>query len=67
MITPSRSHAVASHDEPRRTQADDDRSVGAAMQATFWFVAIVVLLLWAGVSEAVPGDAAPPIHCSRPG
>jgi len=27
------------------------------MRATFWFVAIVLLLLWAGVSDAAPTRA----------
>jgi hypothetical protein len=36
----------------RRLQDEEDRSIGTAMRATFWFVAIVLLLLWAGVSDA---------------
>lgn len=51
----ARSYGVAS----RRLQDEEDRSIGTAMRATFWFVAIVLLLLWAGVSDAAPTRADP--------
>jgi hypothetical protein len=31
---------------------DEERSIGAALRVTLLFVALVVLLLWAGVSDA---------------
>jgi hypothetical protein len=54
-MTDAQSYGVAS----RRLQDEEDRSIGTAMRATFWFVAIVLLLLWAGVSDAAPTRAAP--------
>ena len=42
----------------RRLQDEEDRSIGTAMRATFWFVAILLLLLWAGVADAAPVVAA---------
>jgi len=48
MMTDIQSYGIAS----RRLQDDEDRSIGTAMRATFGFVAIVLLLLWAGVSDA---------------
>jgi hypothetical protein len=65
MVTQPRSHGVASQDELRRMQDADERSIGAATRATFWFVAIVVLLIWAGVSDAAPADAACPTDWVR--
>jgi hypothetical protein len=54
-MTNAQSYGVAS----RQLQAEEDRSIGIAMRATFWFVAIVLLLLWAGVSDAGPLRATP--------
>lgn len=67
MVPQARSDAVAPREALRRMQDDEDRSIGAATRATFWFVAIVVLLIWAGVSDAAPDDGAPPTHCTRVG
>jgi hypothetical protein len=39
-------------DAARKLQEDEARSIGTAMLATLAFVAIVLLLLWAGVSDA---------------
>ena len=39
-----------------RLQDDEERSIATAMRATLWFVAIVLLLAWAGVADA----SAPP-------
>lgn len=44
---------------PLRLQDEEERSIGTAMRATLCFVAIVVLLLWAGVSDAARASAAP--------
>ncbi|HET9044296.1 MAG TPA: hypothetical protein VFN70_14160 [Burkholderiales bacterium] len=52
-MTDAQSYRVAT----RRLQDEEDRSIGTAMRATFWFVAIVLLLLWAGVSDAAPTRA----------
>jgi hypothetical protein len=49
-MTDAQSYGVAA----RRLQDEEDRSIGTAMRATFWFVAIVLMLLWAGVSDAAP-------------
>ena len=49
-MTDAQSYGVAA----RRLQDEEDRSIGTAMRATFWFVAIVLILLWAGVSDAAP-------------
>jgi hypothetical protein len=54
-MTEAQSYGVAA----RRLQDAEDRSIGTAMRATFWFVAIVLLLLWAGVSDAAPMRASP--------
>ena len=54
-MTDAQSYRVAT----RRLQDEEDRSIGTAMRATFWFVAIVLLLLWAGVSDAAPTHATP--------
>jgi hypothetical protein len=54
-MTDAQSYGVAS----RRLQDEEDRSFGTAMRATLWFVAIVLLLLWAGVSDAAPTRATP--------
>jgi hypothetical protein len=37
----------------------EDRSIGTAMRATLGFLAIVLLLLWAGVSDAAWPGAVP--------
>jgi hypothetical protein len=58
----ARSYEVAS----RRLQDEEDRSIGTAMRATFWFVVIVLLLLWAGVSDAAPQRAAPATVAAAP-
>jgi hypothetical protein len=41
----------------RRIQDEEERSINTAMRATLWFVAIVLLLAWAGVADAgaLPG------------
>jgi hypothetical protein len=44
---------------PQGLQDDEDRSIGTAMRATLCFVAIVLLLVWAGASNAA-GSGAPP-------
>lgn len=49
-MTNAQSYGVAS----RRLQDEEDRSIGTATRATFSFVAIVLMLLWAGVSDAAP-------------
>jgi hypothetical protein len=54
-MTDAQSYGVAT----RRLQDEEDRSIGTAMRATFWFVSIVLLLLWAGVSDAAPPRATP--------
>jgi hypothetical protein len=54
-MTDAQSYGAAS----RRLPDEEDRSIGTAMRATFWFVAIVLLLLWAGVSDAAPLRATP--------
>ncbi len=36
----------------RRLQEDEARSIGTAMRTTLAFVAIVLLLLWAGLADA---------------
>jgi hypothetical protein len=54
-MTDPQSYGVAS----RRLQDEEDRSIGTAMRASFWFLAIVLLLLWAGVSDAAPMRATP--------
>jgi hypothetical protein len=54
-MTDVQSYGVAS----RRLQDEEDRSIATAMRATFCFVAIVLLLLWAGVSDAAPMRAPP--------
>lgn len=38
----------------RRIQDEEERSISTAMRATLWFVAIVLLLAWAGVADASP-------------
>ncbi len=36
----------------QRIQDEEERSISTAMRATLWFVAIVLLLVWAGVADA---------------
>lgn len=67
MAMQARSPRVAPGDPLRQLQDDDERSIGAAARATLWFVAIVVLLIWAGVSDAAPAGTASPTHCTRAG
>lgn len=49
----SRTYGVSAH----RIQEEEERSINTAMRATLWFVAIVLLLAWAGVADAraLPG------------
>ena len=42
----------------RRIQDEEERSIGTAMRATLWFVAIVLFLVWAGVADASPPSGA---------
>jgi hypothetical protein len=52
---------------PVPREHDDDRSIGEALRITLLFVAVVLLLLWAGVADAT--DAPDPEHpaiSSRP-
>jgi hypothetical protein len=41
-------------------QEAEERSIGTAMRATLCFIAIVLLLLWAGVSDAAGSGTPPP-------
>jgi hypothetical protein len=52
---------------PAPGEHDDDRSIGEALRITLLFVAVVLLLLWAGVADATdaPGPEHPAIS-SRP-
>lgn len=51
------SEAPASGDPPR-AEFDEARSIGEALRITLLFVAVVILLLWAGVADAADGPAA---------
>src|SRR5262245_44280518 len=44
------------HNAPDQRYApqDDEASIRAAMRTTLWFVAILTILLWAGVVQASP-------------
>jgi len=53
------SEAPASGDPPR-VEYDEERSIREALRITLLFVAVVVLLLWAGVADAASGSAASP-------
>lgn len=53
------SEAPASGDPPRG-EFDEERSIGEALRITLLFVAVVILLLWAGVADATGGAAANP-------
>jgi hypothetical protein len=53
------SEAPASGDPPRG-EFDEERSIGEALRITLLFVAVVILLLWAGVADAADGSAANP-------
>lgn len=44
---------------PRSLQDEDERSIGTATRATLCFVAIVMLLLWAGISDAAQVSSVP--------
>jgi hypothetical protein len=44
----ARTYDVSAH----RIQEEEERSINTAMRATLWFVAIVLLLAWAGVADA---------------
>jgi len=39
---------------------DEERSIREALRITLLFVAVVILLLWAGVADAASGSAASP-------
>jgi hypothetical protein len=67
MIIDARSHDVLARHEARRIEDDEERSIGTATRATFWFVAIVLLLLWAGMSDVAALGPAPAAHASRSG
>ncbi|HSD54460.1 MAG TPA: hypothetical protein VLC47_09855 [Burkholderiales bacterium] len=54
MSTDARTDATA---PPCRLEEEEDRSIGTAMRATFCFLAIVLLLLWAGMSDAARAAA----------
>ena len=54
MFTDARIDAAA---PPHPLEEEQDRSIGTAMRATLCFVAIVVLLLWAGMSDAARAGA----------
>lgn len=41
-----------------RIQDEEERSISTAMRATLWFVAIVLLLVWAGVADASSSSGA---------
>ena len=44
--------------EPARTApADDERSIREAVRITMLFLVVVLLLLWAGLADAVPAPA----------
>jgi len=45
---------------PPRAEFDEERSIREALRITLLFVAVVVLLLWAGVADAADGPAASP-------
>ncbi len=51
------SEAPASGDPPRG-DFDEERSIREALRITLLFVAVVLLLLWAGVADAAAGSAA---------
>jgi hypothetical protein len=46
--------------DPPRAEFDEERSIGEALRITLLFVAVVILLLWAGVADAADGPAASP-------
>ena len=53
--------------DPLRPEFDEEHSIGEALRITLLFVAVVLLLLWAGVADATdaPGPERPAIS-SRP-
>ena len=53
------SEAPASGDPPS-VDFDEERSIREALRITLLFVAVVILLLWAGVADAAEGTAASP-------
>jgi hypothetical protein len=57
------------HDATARALQDaEEHSIGTAMRTAFGFVAIVLLLLWAGVSDAAwAGVSLAPVVASRTG
>lgn len=57
------------HDATARGLQDaEERSIDTAMRATLWFVAILLVLLWAGVSDAAWTGASPaPAAATRTG
>lgn len=46
--------------DPPRAEFDEERSIREALRITLLFVAVVILLLWAGVADAAGGPAASP-------
>jgi hypothetical protein len=55
MASDAHYHAPA----PRGLQDEEDRSIGTALRATLCFVVIVLLLVWAGSSDAAWSGASP--------
>ncbi|MGH8680821.1 MAG: hypothetical protein ACREVS_04570 [Burkholderiales bacterium] len=55
------SEAPASGDPPRG-EFDEERSIREALRITLLFVAVVILLLWAGVADAASGQPGTPTH-----
>jgi hypothetical protein len=51
---------VPASGDPPRAAFDEERSIGESLRITLLFVAVVILLLWAGVADAVDGSAASP-------
>ena len=45
---------------PTPREFDEERSIREALRITLLFVAVVILLLWAGVADAANGTAASP-------
>ena len=50
--------------DPLRADFDEERSIRGALRITLLFVAVVILLLWAGVADAADGAAASPERSS---
>ena len=56
---PELSDAPGTGDSAGR-EYDEERSIREALRITLLFLAVVVLLLWAGVADAASGSAAGP-------